>query len=104
MEDDKEVTVEVTPEDMEFRARAKAAGLPDVLISMYGTALKRLVADEREACAKVCDKKAKETFSGQCAVWGDYFARAIRARAQQPDPQIADRLARHGIPMPGDPK
>ena len=38
------------------------------------------VAAEREACAKVCDDKAKETFSGQCAVWGDYFARAIRAR------------------------
>jgi len=35
---------------------------------------------EREACAKVCDDKAKETFSGQCQVWGDYFARVIRAR------------------------
>jgi hypothetical protein len=33
-----------------------------------------------EACAKVCDDKAKETFSGQCQVWGDYFARVIRAR------------------------
>ena len=40
------------------------------------------VAAEREACAKVCDDKAKETFSGQCAVWGDYFARAIRARSK----------------------
>ena len=39
-------------------------------------------AAEREACAKVCDDKAKETFSGQCQVWGDYFARAIRARGQ----------------------
>jgi len=38
------------------------------------------VAAEREACAKVCDDKAKETFSGQCQVWGDYFARVIRAR------------------------
>ena len=83
MSEDMEVSVTVTPEDMEFRARAKAAGLPDVLISVYGTALKRLVADEREACAKVCDDKAKETFSGQCAVWGDYFARAIRARSKE---------------------
>ena len=41
------------------------------------------VAAEREACAKLCDDKAKETFSGQCQVWGDYFARAIRARGQQ---------------------
>ena len=49
MNEDMEVTVTVTPEDMEFRARAKAAGLPNVLISMYGSALRRLVADEREA-------------------------------------------------------
>lgn len=41
------------------------------------------VAAEREACAKVCDDKAKETFSGQCQVWGDYFARAIRARGNK---------------------
>jgi len=42
-----------------------------------------VAAAEREACAKVCDDKAKETFSGQCAVWGDYFARAIRARGEK---------------------
>jgi hypothetical protein len=42
-----------------------------------------VAAAEREACAKVCDDKAKETFSGQCAVWGDYFARAIRARGKE---------------------
>ena len=46
--DDKEVTVTVTPQDMEFRARAKAAGLPDILISMYGSALRRLVDGERK--------------------------------------------------------
>lgn len=69
MSEDKEVTVEVTPEDMEFRARAKAAGLPDVLISVYGTALRRLVADDREACAKQLD-----------ALGNDHCAAAIRAR------------------------
>ena len=37
-------------------------------------------AAEREACAKVCDDKAKETFSSQCQTWGDYFACVIRAR------------------------
>jgi len=42
--------------------------------------LAQVVALEREACAKLCDDKAKETFSGQCQVWGDYFAHAIRAR------------------------
>ena len=59
MNDDKEVTATVTPQDMEFRARAKAAGLPDILISMYGTALRRLIADEREACAKVCEAEGQ---------------------------------------------
>ena len=47
MNEDREVTVTVTPEDMEFRARAKAAGLPDILISMYGTALRKMIADEQ---------------------------------------------------------
>ena len=42
-----------------------------------------VAAAEREACAKVCDDKAKETFSGQCQVWGDYFARVIRARGEK---------------------
>lgn len=44
--------------------------------------LEAAVKAEREACAAICDEKAKETFSGQCQVWGDYFARAIRARGE----------------------
>ena len=71
MTDAKEVTVTVTPQDMEFRARAKAAGLPDVLISMYGTALRRLVDDEREACARRLE-----------AIGCDHCAANIRARSQ----------------------
>ena len=81
MNDDKEVTVTVTPEDMEFRARAKAAGLPDILISMYGAALRKLIADEREACAKVCD--AHESLGD--GYMGDHFrecAAEIRARGK----------------------
>ena len=39
-----------------------------------------VAAAERSECAKLCDDKAKETFSGQCQTWGDYFARSIRAR------------------------
>lgn len=94
MNEDMEVTVTVTPEDMEFRARAKAAGLPDVLISVYGTALRRLVAIEREACAKVCearymgDNNREDAEARRCAA-------AIRAQA-------ADRLARHGIQLPDE--
>ena len=60
--------------------------LEDYTPSGYDIRYERFVAlvraDEREACAKVCDDKAKETFSGQCQVWGDYFARAIRARGK----------------------
>ena len=52
----------------------------DANINAAATIIDAAVLEEREACAKVCDDKAKETFSGQCAVWGDYFARAIRAR------------------------
>ena len=32
------------------------------------------------------------------------FARAVERAHNITDPQIEDRLARHGIPMPGDPK
>jgi hypothetical protein len=80
MNDDKEVTVTVTPQDMEFRARAKAAGLPDILISMYGTALRRLIADEREACAKVCDVRAVQ--DGWEGCYADECAAEIRARGK----------------------
>ena len=88
MSEDKEVCVTVTPEDMEFRARAKAAGLPNVLISMYGSALRRLVADEREACAKLIEPSEEHR---RDASWGyiggeegvemlDAMAAKIRAR------------------------
>jgi hypothetical protein len=49
----------------------------------YEREIKIEVEAEREACAKVCEDKAKETFSGQCQVWGDYFTAAIRARGNK---------------------
>ena len=55
----------------------------DANIAASNTILDAAVLEEREACAKVCDDKAKQTFSGQCQVWGDYFARAIRARGNK---------------------
>ena len=54
---------------------------PRAMAQAYENGYKAGAAAEREACAKVCDDKAKETFSGQCQVWGDYFARVIRARS-----------------------
>lgn len=81
MSEDKEVTVEVTPEDMEFRARAKAAGLPDVLISVYGTALRRLVADEREACAAFLDRGVDLSDLAEHPAWQRYSADLLTACA-----------------------
>ena len=76
--DDKEINVTVTPQDMEFRARAKAAGLPDTLISMYGSALRRLVNDERkpltEGHISALLMQAAEQRLGALA-----FARAVEA-------------------------
>lgn len=46
----------------------------------YRAAYAAGAAAEREECAKVCEEKAKETFSEHCQVWGNFFARAIRAR------------------------
>ena len=77
MNEGREVTVTVTPEDMDFRARAKAAGLPDILISMYGKSLRKLIADEREACAKVCEEHWY--IDGEHTAYE--FARIIRARS-----------------------
>jgi hypothetical protein len=56
--------------------------LLDHLGTQIAEGLEVEVLMEREACARVCDDKAKETFSGQCQVWGDYFARVIRARSK----------------------
>lgn len=71
---------------VEFLARfarlVYEATFRDANIAASKTILDAAVLEEREACAKVCADKAKQTFSGQCAVWGDYFARAIRARGQ----------------------
>ena len=58
-------------------------------------------ADEREACAKVCEN----IYTGEeaCGDWPtpEMCAEAIRARGHQ-SAAIADRLARRGIPTPGD--
>jgi hypothetical protein len=88
MNDDMQVTVTLTAEDLAFYDQAKAAGIPSMLVSMYSGALKRLVAAERgacmeqigilveaerEACAKVCDEYAQAR----------YAAEAIRARGEK---------------------
>jgi hypothetical protein len=79
MNDDMEVTVTVTPEDMEFRALARAAGLPDIVISMYGTALRRLVAIERKALVAL----VYEMDGPDGIVPTDDLLAAIRARSKE---------------------
>jgi len=47
------------------------------------TLVERVVAEEREACAKVCDERAqKKDLSNHRRVDADLLARAIRARGQ----------------------
>jgi hypothetical protein len=79
MNEDMEVAVTVTPEDMEFRALARAAGLPDIVISMYGTALRRLVAIERKALVAL----VYEMDGPDGIVPTDDLLAAIRARSKE---------------------
>ena len=59
-------------------------------------------ADEREACAKVCETHTVDDVLVGVGI-AQSCAAAIRARAQQPPATVEDRLARHGIPMPDEP-
>ena len=72
-------TVTLTPEDAKFTDTVVAAGIPLIVASMYGKALRKLVEDEREECAKVCEKIAEESSSG----WAGQCAEEIRARGQE---------------------
>jgi len=85
---------------------AREQGLPETEVEgvfrVNSDDLGRLLAAEREACARVCEGRLQEglNFEG-CAA-------AIRARGQ-PDPKVThlnewarDRLARHGIQIPED--
>lgn len=69
-----DVTVTLTPEDIELYDRARAINLPTIVVSMYGDRIKMLLAQEREACAKVCEDSVEEA--------GDELAWQIRARGQ----------------------
>jgi hypothetical protein len=71
-----EVTVTLTAEDIKLYDRARAIGLPSIVVSMYGNRIKMLLAEEREACAKVCD----DWPNGRDDVYS--IGVAIRARGQ----------------------
>ena len=46
-------TVTLTAKDLAFRERARSAGIPSMVVSMYAGALQRLVEDEREECGLI---------------------------------------------------
>jgi len=73
-------TVTLTAEDAKFTDEAVAAGVPLIVVCMCRDALRKLVASEREACAKLmgeltCMGNAKECF--------EVAATYIRARGQE---------------------
>ena len=74
----KDVTVTLTLDDIKLYDRARAIGLPSIVISMYGDRIKKLLAEEREsereACAKVCEDSMEYA--------GDTLAEAIRKKGQ----------------------
>ena len=45
--DEMDITVTVTEKELAFRERAREAGLPTIVVSMYAGALQRLVDKER---------------------------------------------------------
>jgi hypothetical protein len=71
---ERDVIVTLTTEDVELYDRARAINLPTIVVSMYGDRIKMLLAQEREACAKVCEDSVEYA--------GDTLAELIRARGQ----------------------
>jgi hypothetical protein len=80
--------VTLTSEDAKFTDKAVAAGIPLIVVAMCRDALRKLVEDEREACAQECLMPVDEIqITDDCSeyVYKDYLdcAEAIRARGQQ---------------------
>ena len=80
MNDEMDYTVTLTAKDLAFRERARAAGIPAMMVSMYAGALQRLVEDEREECAKIANAWQTDVLNPlyQCDC-----ATAIRARGEK---------------------
>ena len=74
-------TVTLTAKDLAFRERAREAGIPAIVVSMYAGALQKLVEDEREECAKLCDdqKRFDARWNMACLRLSKY----IRARGEK---------------------
>ena len=68
-------TVTLTAEDAKFTDEAVAAGVPLIVVTMCRDALRKLVASEREAIAKMIEEEDEVGFKD--------LARRIRARGQR---------------------
>ena len=79
-------TVTLTAEDAKFTDEAVAAGVPLIVVTMFRDALRKLVAAEREACAKVAEQIEREIFNAvgdpRVSEFKPKIAAAIRARGQ----------------------
>ena len=75
-------TVTLTAEDAKFTDEAVAAGVPLIVVAMCRDALRKLVAAEREACAKLCEEMASWHGDLVTAAY-DSAADAIRKRGQE---------------------
>ena len=71
----KDVTVTLTLDDIKLYDRARAIGLPSIVISMYGDRIKKLLAEERESEREACAQVAEMAEPYQAAD-------LIRARGQ----------------------
>jgi len=74
---DHEVEVILTPERIKLYERAMVIGLPAIVVSMYGDRIQKLLDDEREARAKLCDE-----LHDYPTVEARHCAEEIRARGQ----------------------
>ena len=107
---------EAQQERLSLDGRSPSTALSGYWFSMEVADLARFAAlvraAEREACISIIEGyriPVGNSAAGEMACEWTYDAlreirAAIRARAQQPPATVEDRLARHGIPMPGDPK
>ncbi len=74
---DHEVTVILTKKRIKLYERAIALGVPEIVISMYGDSIQKLLDDERESCAKMFDE-----LQDYPTVEARHCAEEIRARGQ----------------------
>jgi hypothetical protein len=70
-------------EFMDRQIRLQRAGKKEYSEEEVRLIINGAIAEEREACAKVCEALDDGTYAGGDQPYGIHYARAIRARGQQ---------------------